>query len=127
MTRRQDPELDPAGAETLAAAMRAMGWLVPDEAEAVAAAEADLPEAIPWPDELPSFETLASAAPPADGLRAAALPAGPNADVHASLARAAREAGHLNDAVARRMAADRRRARRNPDDEMEAPDNPTGA
>ena len=106
-------------ADDVRAAAGELGWLMPRDPDAVRRAEAELG---PGPMHLP--ESLADAADVFDspsGLDCgASTPFPRDADVDATLARAAREGGAIAPEIEQRMRRDRAAAERQADDEDQA-------
>jgi len=109
---------DPQLAADVHDALRSLGWVVPlCEPEALAAedaaAEVELPESLSDPQAVlaGTWVTARTPAPP--------LPGDPGID--ATLARAAREAGHLAPDVEQAMRRDRQAAERQREDDRQGP------
>lgn len=127
MNRDRQPDEGCAAAEgeTLAQdvheAMRLLGWTAPVCDEDVLRAEAELaakPPELPRALQDPNAVFDRPAQPPAAGPR---LPFPANADIDATLARAARECGHITPEIEEAMRRDREAAERERDRAQEDP------
>ena len=123
--RRSDgapAERDEALADKVHAAMRSLGWTVPLRAEDVLSAEADLAEHAPdLPEELRDAERVFERAGPRAEAARLVLPFPADADIDATLARAAREGGRLTGEIEEAMRRDREAAERERQDDQEDP------
>lgn len=101
-----DPDATDAIARAVDDAMRSVGWTLPQDEDAVAAAERDLADhLVDLPDSLTdATHTFDRAAAPDVTLR---LPAAANPDIDAALARAAREGRSIPPHIEQRMREDR--------------------
>lgn len=105
--------------DNVAEAMRRLGWLPPDDEQAVGRAESTLADPpVQLPDILRDPQAVLSP-PPGGG--AVVYRFGPDAEAEATLARAAREGGDIPPEIERRMRADRLAAERENDDETPDP------
>ncbi len=102
--------------DNVAEAMRRLGWLPPDDEQAVQRAEAELADT---PAPLPDALRDPQAAPP-EG-EPVVCQFAPDPDTEATLARAAREGGDIPPEIERRMRADRLAAEQEIDDETPDP------
>jgi hypothetical protein len=97
-------------------AMRSLGWTVPTCVEDVLRAEADLAASpSPLPAELQDAKAVFERPDESPGADVV-LPFGGDADIDATLARAAREAGHITPEIEQAMRRDRQAAQQERDD-----------
>ena len=119
---RKTPPAGPLGADDMEAdvydALRALGWVVPQSEDDVRDAEDELqPAPSDLPDELKNAEAMLRrprrTAPPPAGPH---LPLPSDPDIDSTLARAAREGGHIPPDIEEAMRRDRQAAERDAED-----------
>jgi hypothetical protein len=99
-------------------AMKALGWAVPQDEEEVEQAEQALGRSpVPLPESLRDPEAVFERGGRGEQGRPSALAFPGSADIDATLARAAREAGRLTPEIEQRMRRDREAAEREFSDE----------